>query len=118
MAPALVNGWEVSARYETFRIYPKNKQGEVCPVTKVNQYLTVSRLACTITFKRYLHRGNWYYRCSLVNKPIYDLDMRDFVSGLLFPTAAGARNGEGQPIGDRAAAEQLITNWISSKPLV
>jgi hypothetical protein len=115
--PLMLNGWSVTSDQETFRIFPKDKRGNTRPITRINQFLYLQGSnGQMITFKRYLHQGQWYWRSSQVNKPIYDLDVRDELSRLLFPLP-NARNGEGHRVGCYDKTTTLMLQWISGKDL-
>jgi hypothetical protein len=66
-----IGNWTVSSERESFRIFPKSKDGTTRPITRVNQFInfTCLRSGSTITFKRYLHQKNWYWRDSRDTKP-------------------------------------------------
>jgi hypothetical protein len=113
-----INGWTLEKSTETYRIFPKGKNGEAIPVTKVNNFLTLRNAAkgVEVTFKRYLHMKQWYFRCSLDKEPIHELDVRDTVARILFPFP-GKLDGEGRKAGDREKAVDVLLWWVAGVPL-
>ncbi len=118
MATTTINGYTLETSTETYRIFPKGRNGEAIPVTKVNNFLTLRNAAkgVEVTFKRYLHMKQWYYRCSLDKEPIHELDVRDTVARILFPIP-GKLDGEGRKAGDREKAVDVLLWWVAGVPL-
>ena len=115
MPAETINGWTISSESEMFRIFPKNRQGEVRPVTKINQFLRLrNSQGGDLTIKRYFHQGQWYWRLSTEDKPVYDLDVRDQIARTLFPIP-GKFDGEGRRAGDRHKAEEVLVGFLTGR---
>jgi len=102
--------YSVMADSETFRIYPKNKQGQTVPVTRINYKWFVRHESGTlVVFKRYLHQKRWYWSDSRVKGPCSEEHVLAEVSRMLFAgdRSKGGdllmRNLTGRPIADLAA---------------
>ncbi len=114
MPAEIINDWRLTSDSERFRIFPKNKKGETTPVYRENHFLRLQRNGALIVIKRYLHQGQWLWRISTSDKPVYDLDVRDELSRLLFPVE-GLRDGEGRRLGDRDKAEAVMIGFITGR---
>lgn len=115
MPAEIINGWRITSDQETFRIFPKNKQGETTPITRCNQFLRLQQNGHLVVIKRYLHQGLWFWRIStLGEKAVYDLDVRDELSRLLFPVP-GLRDGEGRRLGDREKATEVMIGFLTGR---
>jgi hypothetical protein len=100
--PVVIGSYLVSHDAETFRIFPKNRAGETVPVTRFNYFLY---LRCTfsgqlVTFKRYLHQKNWFWRDSRDAKPTDDRSVQKEVARMLFK-------------GDEGKAGLLLTSMLT-----
>ena len=104
--PVVIGGWSVSYMSEQFRIFPKNKAGQTIPIRRVNYFLTLKHTRNTdeIVFKRYLHRGLWYWRDSREKASQYEDEIVKEIARHLFK-------------GDRVKAENLIISMLMGLPL-
>ncbi len=115
MPAEIINGWRVTSDSEQFRIFPKAADGTTRPITRVNQFLRLQQNGNLVVCKRYLHQGQWFWKISTRGeKHCYDLDIRDELSHLLFPIA-GKRDGEGQRLGDREKAVDVLVGFLSGR---
>lgn len=115
MAAEIINGWRVTSDSERFRIFPQNRKGETVPVYRENHFLRLQKDGALVVIKRYLHQRQWFWRIStLGEKAVYDLDVRDELSRLLFPVP-GKRDGEGRRLGDREKATDVMVGFLTGR---
>jgi hypothetical protein len=88
-----VGNWLVSGNAEIFRIFPKNRNSETIPVTRINRflYLRCTKTGTMVTFKNYLHMKKWYWRDSRDKKPCHEIDVFREIARMLQVTEAEAK---------------------------
>lgn len=81
-----IGNWMVSTDREQFRIFPKNKQGQTVPVTRINIFLTLTciRSGAVVVFKRYWHMKQWFWRDSRDSKPCDEMHVLEEVARMLY----------------------------------
>jgi hypothetical protein len=84
--------YAITTDRDEFRIFPRNKHGQTRPVRIVRIFikLTEDTTKEEITFKRYLHRKQWYWGDSRVNGPVSDAHVIGEIARMAFGGDHGA----------------------------
>ncbi len=100
-----IGTWHANADSETFRIFPKGRDGKSRPVTLVRNFLYLRHPSGTmVVFKRYLHQKKWFWRDSRDTTHCPEHHVVAEVARMVFG-------------GDRGKAMDLVSAAISGRDL-
>lgn len=98
---AQIGNYDVSVTSEDFFIYPEDKEGNSMRVPVSRTCFHLSRLGTTVTFKRYKHRGRWYWNDSRVKGPCSEELVFGEIARMLFKN-------------DKTQAKNLVLSGLCS----
>lgn len=101
-----IGGYLVSADSEQFRIFPKNKQGQTTPITRINHFLYLRNVQTghLTVMKRYLHMKMWYWKDSRDKASCDESQIVSEIARMLYK-------------GDKDLAAGLVIRMLTGQPL-